>query len=84
MAKCERHIWDTEDEDNEYCFQCEEATQQELLAKLPERDTPDKLLARELKKWNDTNQLRPYFENEDDDDWYNNLDNYHNDGGFKF
>ena len=68
MAKCERHMWDTEDK--EWCWRCDEATQ--LEKQKPE--TKETHLNKELKNWNGGPAIKPFFEEEED--WYNNIDEY--------
>jgi len=70
MAKCERHIWDTEDK--EWCWRCDEATQLEREKPETKEDHHNK----ELKKWNGGPAIKPFFEEDEEEDWYNNIDEY--------
>ena len=51
MAKCERHIWDTQDK--EWCWKCDELTDQERIKNLQDfkiyKELKDKIIELDLK-----------------------------------
>ena len=49
----------------------------------PDKDKPqtkEDYLNQELRKWNGGPEIKPYDESEEEQDWFDNLDDYHNSG----
>ena len=42
--------------------------------------TPEELWNKDMKRWNGGPEIKPYDELEEEQDWFDNLDDYHNSG----